>query len=223
MSPPTATDFMSNDNEIIHDRSAKDQLLDKEPSGTSDYSSDDEMNKPALFLTKIRKAMVLDEKKVTSAPVLEEEAFHLPEEEVSLQEKCFSDRRQLRLQLYSFIRKGDFDIVWPNVFIFIVGHITYFYSLSLVLSDSDVRTKYTWFWSYWVGVVGGLGITAGAHRLWSHKSYKARLPLRIFLMIGQTIAGQNSLYIWCRDHRVHHKFSETDGDPHNTNRGFFFA
>lgn len=42
-------------------------------------------------------------------------------------------------------------------------------------------------------------------------------------MIGQCIAGQNSLYVWCRDHRVHHKFSESDGDPHNTNRGFFFA
>lgn len=41
--------------------------------------------------------------------------------------------------------------------------------------------------------------------------------------IGQCIAGQNSLFVWCRDHRVHHKFSETDGDPHNTNRGFFFA
>lgn len=23
--------------------------------------------------------------------------------------------------------------------------------------------------------------------------------------------------------RVHHKFSETDADPHNSNRGFFFA
>jgi Fatty-acid desaturase len=26
-----------------------------------------------------------------------------------------------------------------------------------------------------------------------------------------------------RDHRVHHKFSETDADPHNSHRGFFFA
>lgn len=26
-----------------------------------------------------------------------------------------------------------------------------------------------------------------------------------------------------RDHRVHHKFSETDADPHNANRGFFFS
>ena len=34
---------------------------------------------------------------------------------------------------------------------------------------------------------------------------------------------QNSLYNWVRDHRVHHKFSETHADPHNSNRGFFFA
>ncbi|CAG0922657.1 unnamed protein product, partial [Notodromas monacha] len=34
---------------------------------------------------------------------------------------------------------------------------------------------------------------------------------------------KNDIYEWCRDHRVHHKFSETDADPHNSNRGFFFA
>lgn len=28
---------------------------------------------------------------------------------------------------------------------------------------------------------------------------------------------------WARDHRVHHKYSETDADPHNALRGFFFA
>lgn len=34
---------------------------------------------------------------------------------------------------------------------------------------------------------------------------------------------KNSIHDWVRDHRVHHKFSETDADPHNSNRGFFFA
>lgn len=28
---------------------------------------------------------------------------------------------------------------------------------------------------------------------------------------------------WARDHRVHHKYSETDADPHNATRGFFFS
>ena len=34
---------------------------------------------------------------------------------------------------------------------------------------------------------------------------------------------QNDIYEWARDHRIHHKFSETDADPHNATRGFFFA
>ncbi|KAG0431494.1 hypothetical protein HPB47_021723, partial [Ixodes persulcatus] len=33
----------------------------------------------------------------------------------------------------------------------------------------------------------------------------------------------NDIHEWVRDHRVHHKYSETDADPHNVNRGFFFA
>lgn len=28
---------------------------------------------------------------------------------------------------------------------------------------------------------------------------------------------------WVHDHRLHHKFSDTDGDPHNANRGLFFS
>lgn len=37
------------------------------------------------------------------------------------------------------------------------------------------------------------------------------------------MAYQNSIYTWGRDHRVHHKYSETDADPVNIERGFFFA
>lgn len=37
-------------------------------------------------------------------------------------------------------------------------------------------------------------------------------------MLFQTLAFQDSAYHWARDHRVHHKFSETDADPHNATR-----
>ncbi|KAL5284483.1 SCD.2 family protein [Megaselia abdita] len=71
--------------------------------------------------------------------------------------------------------------------------------------------------------VSGLGITAGAHRLWAHRSYKAKWPLRVILVIFNTVAFQDAAYHWARDHRVHHKYSETDADPHNATRGFFFS
>lgn len=51
------------------------------------------------------------------------------------------------------------------------------------------------------GYLGAFGITAGAHRHWAHKAYKAKWPLKLILMICNTIAFQNSLYEWVRDHR----------------------
>jgi len=110
-------------------------------------------------------------------------------------------------------------IVWPNIIKFIILHSLALYGLTLLPSVS---------WQSWVFLVlsyqfSGAGITAGAHRLWSHKTYKARSPLRLFLTIANSMAGENSIYVWTRDHRTHHKCSETVGDPHNANRGFFFA
>ncbi|XP_076289107.1 acyl-CoA Delta-9 desaturase-like isoform X2 [Lasioglossum baleicum] len=40
---------------------------------------------------------------------------------------------------------------------------------------------------------------------------------------AQTMAGQNSMFTWARDHVLHHKYSDTDADPHNSTRGLFFA
>ena len=44
-------------------------------------------------------------------------------------------------------------------------------------------------------VIGALGVTAGAHRLWSHRSYKAKLPVRIFLAICNSTAVQVRLFL----------------------------
>ncbi|CAG7833729.1 unnamed protein product, partial [Allacma fusca] len=74
-----------------------------------------------------------------------------------------------------------------------------------------------------IGEWAQLGVTAGVHRLWSHRSYKARTPMKIFLAIGYAFAGQESLWLWAAWHRLHHKFTDTDADPHDTNRGFFYS
>ncbi|KAH8359572.1 hypothetical protein KR093_007605 [Drosophila rubida] len=112
------------------------------------------------------------------------------------------------------------QIVWHNVVLFIILHSTALYGLYLIFAESAyLEILPVYFFSF----LGGLGITAGAHRLWSHKAYKAKLPLRIFLMLCQSLAFQNSIWEWTRDHRVHHKFTDTHADPHNSRRGFFFA
>jgi fatty-acid desaturase len=43
-----------------------------------------------------------------------------------------------------------------------------------------------------IGSLSVLGATAGAHRLWAHRTYTANIPLRVLLMICQTLLGQVS-------------------------------
>lgn len=42
-------------------------------------------------------------------------------------------------------------------------------------------------------------------------------------MVFASLCLQRDAYTWALDHRVHHKYSETDADPHDARRGFFFA
>lgn len=73
------------------------------------------------------------------------------------------------------------------------------------------------------GFISSYGISAGAHRYWAHKCYKVTRPLYYILLFLQTTAFQNCVIEWVRDHRVHHKYSDTNADPHNASRGFFFS
>ena len=84
-------------------------------------------------------------------------------------------------------------------------------------------SRNTLIWSFALWPITALGITGGAHRLWSHRSYTATTPIRFLLMICNSMANQGCILHWARDHRVHHKFSEMEADPHDATRGFFFA
>lgn len=116
--------------------------------------------------------------------------------------------------------KRRLQLVWRNILLFGYLHLAALYGGWLFLTSAKWPTV---FFSIFLYSVGVLGITAGAHRLWAHRSYKAKWPLRLILIIFNTIAFQDAAYHWARDHRVHHKFSETDADPHNATRGFFFS
>ncbi|XP_034944280.1 stearoyl-CoA desaturase 5-like isoform X2 [Chelonus insularis] len=76
---------------------------------------------------------------------------------------------------------------------------------------------------FFMTYVNILGVTAGIHRFWSHRTYKATLPVRILLALFFYSAGQMKIRQWSRQHRIHHKYADTDGDPHNARRGFFFS
>jgi stearoyl-CoA desaturase (delta-9 desaturase) len=61
----------------------------------------------------------------------------------------------------------------------------------------------------------GHGVTIGYHRYFTHGSFKAKRPLKVFLAIAGSMALQGPPIIWVADHRRHHAFSDKEGDPHS--------
>lgn len=113
------------------------------------------------------------------------------------------------------------ELIWKNIFIFSLAHVFFFYGFYL-MATGQCKWQSIVFVAFQY-LMSGLGITVGVHRLWSHRSFKATFGLQVFLVFCNTLAYENSVIHWAREHRVHHKYSETDADPVNSKRGFFFS
>ncbi|CAI4473206.1 BBM_1a_G0019590.mRNA.1.CDS.1 [Saccharomyces cerevisiae] len=71
--------------------------------------------------------------------------------------------------------------------------------------------------------VGGVSITAGYHRLWSHRSYSAHWPLRLFYAIFGCASVEGSAKWWGHSHRIHHRYTDTLRDPYDARRGLWYS
>ncbi|XP_011872392.1 PREDICTED: acyl-CoA desaturase-like [Vollenhovia emeryi] len=91
--------------------------------------------------------------------------------------------------------KYEWKIVWRNVISLAYLHIVALYALYLIIT-MEIKPL-TVIWCYALGILTSIGVTAGAHRLWCHRAYKAKWPMRVILMILQTCAFQVSLSACC--------------------------
>ncbi len=73
-------------------------------------------------------------------------------------------------------------------------------------------------------VATAMGITLGYHRLFAHRSFKARTPVRLATLVFGACAFEDSALDWASDHRNHHKYTDDDhDDPYSISKGFFWA
>ena len=59
-----------------------------------------------------------------------------------------------------------------------------------------------------------LGTEIGLHRLVSHRSFKTKRWIENTLLTLSMFGGYGSSLTWAANHRVHHKNSDKEGDPH---------
>eukprot|EP00796_Vickermania_ingenoplastis_P003892 gene3893-2762_t len=117
-------------------------------------------------------------------------------------------------------RKGNYKIHWLAVAVLMFPLLS---SLGAVLCGVPLQWN-----TFLVGVLmtvfnGMIGVTVGYHRLFSHRAFKASEPLQWLCAFAGAGAFEGSAKWWCRNHRIHHRYVDTDKDPYNAKRGFCFS
>lgn len=115
-------------------------------------------------------------------------------------------------------------INWVNTLFLTINPILGLAGLIWLIVDRS----YSMHWQTWVlaavyTYLSGLAITAGYHRLFSHRAYKANWITRFVLAIFGASVFEGSVLEWCTDHRNHHLYTDTDRDPYSIKKGFWFA
>jgi stearoyl-CoA desaturase (delta-9 desaturase) len=74
---------------------------------------------------------------------------------------------------------------------------------------------------YWIAL--SLGIGMGYHRLLTHRSYTVPKPVEYFLAVCGSLALEGGPLYWVSTHRIHHQFSDREGDPHTPRDGKWWS
>jgi fatty-acid desaturase len=114
-------------------------------------------------------------------------------------------------QLENLTRKqsADNQINWVTTFFMSAFHVGAVAALFFLTWKALVAAAVLW----WVS--GSLGIGMGYHRLLTHRGYKTPKWVEYFLTVCATLALEGGPIFWVATHRIHHQFSDQDGDPHS--------
>ncbi len=97
----------------------------------------------------------------------------------------------------------------------VVGTPMYIYYRGITTSEIALFALYF--------LATSLSITMGYHRLFAHTTYKTHTAIRFLLLFFGAATFEQSALKWSSQHRQHHQFTDTDKDPHNSTRGFWYT
>jgi stearoyl-CoA desaturase (delta-9 desaturase) len=72
-------------------------------------------------------------------------------------------------------------------------------------------------------LAAGVGVTMGYHRLLTHRSFHTPKFVEYGLTALGSLATQGGPLQWVAVHRIHHKHSDSDGDPHSPRDGVWWS
>ncbi|HEY4740078.1 MAG TPA: fatty acid desaturase [Candidatus Acidoferrales bacterium] len=113
--------------------------------------------------------------------------------------------------------KDDTGINWVTASVMVIFHALAIVALFYFTWTGFFVAVALW----WIST--SLGIGMGYHRLLTHRGYKIPRWLEYSLTVCATLALEGGPIFWVATHRIHHQFSDQDGDPHSPVEGTWWA
>ena len=111
---------------------------------------------------------------------------------------------------------------WSIIFLYGISAVAVIGCPAYLIVHGGVHPGTVWLFAG-MGAASLTGITAGYHRLYAHSTYQANAVYRFVMLALGAATFQQSALKWTSLHRTHHKYTDTERDPYNIKKGFFYA
>jgi len=112
---------------------------------------------------------------------------------------------------------GDDRINWVTTSFMTLFHLGAIVALFFFTWKALFVAIFLW----WIS--GSLGIGMCYHRLLTHRGYKTPRWVEYTLTVFSCLALEGGPIFWVATHRIHHKYSDKEGDPHSPVDGTWWA
>jgi stearoyl-CoA desaturase (delta-9 desaturase) len=115
------------------------------------------------------------------------------------------------------IKAGDTHVPLDRGALFALMHVMPLGALFVEVVATD--------WIVMAALYGGrmIGITAGYHRYFAHRTYKMGRVMQFLVALLGTTACQKGVLWWAAHHRHHHGHSDLPDDVHSPRHGFWWS
>jgi sn-1 stearoyl-lipid 9-desaturase len=114
-------------------------------------------------------------------------------------------------------QSGDDQINWVTAIVTVIFHTGAIAAFFFFTWKALFAAAFLW----WIS--GSLGIGVCYHRLLTHRGYKVPKWLEYTLTVFATLALEGGPIFWVATHRIHHRYSDQEGDPHSPRDGKWWA
>lgn len=109
-----------------------------------------------------------------------------------------------------------------NVVIFSTTTLLSVIGLPWYIKHVGISAAEWWLFGFYV-LATGMSITVGYHRLFAHRAFQAHPVIKWLALWFGAAALEQSALLWASQHRDHHRYVDTDLDPYNIKKGFWYA